>query len=198
MADLENDVIAGIGEEQTATNVIYPYFDAAFRKFVVGKDCILNGLELSEDGLRLTAGSCLGMGFEGELKGTIVFEAAPHKIYGRFVINHSEELDHFYIETDPTSSTATPQNNILYLKGEYWLLLYENGERKVDRNYPENAVTSDYSTHLIEKNGVTPTIAASTEVEGDIPQSPLTYDKRVASTGFVNEAVKELIGYKMI
>ena len=187
MADLENDVIAGIGEEQTATNVIYPTFDATFRQFVVGKDCILDGLELSPDGLTLTAGHCLGKGFQGELKNDIAFEAVPQKIYGRFVINHADDtLDHFYIETDPIIDT--PKDDILTRKGEYWLLLYENSIMVVDRDYPENAVNSDTTIRLIEDG----TIAESAEVEGDI-KSGDTSDKTVASTAWVQKVITEQI-----
>ena len=196
MAELKQDVIAGIGDRPTNANVIYPYFDAVVRQFIVGKDCILDGLYLGADGLSLSSGHCLCNGFVGELKDLIRFginnDPAPTKIYGRFVINHSEtDLDYFYIETDPAES-AIRQDDILHKQGEYWLLLYENLKSKVDRNYPENAVYSDTAEHLVD-NG---TIAADVEIEGDIPTTPLMYDKRVASTGFVNEAVKELIGYE--
>lgn len=192
MAELENDVIAGIGDRPTGSNVIYPYFDAHIRKFIIGKDCILSGLELSSDGLRLTAGYCCGEGFVGKLKSDIVFNAVPSKIYGRFIVNHAEtyttedDLDYFYIVSDPVAGVR--QDDILNEKGEYWLLLYDNKRLVVDRNYPENAVNSDTSTRLIE-NG---TIAANAEVEGDTKSSD-TSDKTVASTAWVQKIVEKQI-----
>lgn len=194
MEELKQDVIAGIGDRTTNSNIIYPYFDATIRKFIVGKDCIIDGLELSSDGRTITAGHCMREGFVGELTENITFGVAPSKIYGRFIVNHAGEytsdtdLDHFYVVSDPVSGVR--YDDILNEKGEYWLLLYDNGERKVDRNYPENAVNSDNSNRLIAGG----TIAANAEVEGDT-KSGDTSDKTVASTAWVQKVVQEEIGY---
>lgn len=179
--------IAGIGDKATGDNVIYPYFDAAIRQFIIGKDCILDGLELSSNGLSLTKGFCVGKGFVGELENDISFTSSPLRIYGRFIINHNETIDNFAIVTDPTTVYT---DDIKNEAGTYDVLLYQNKIPQVTRNYPENAVNSDTATRLLE-GGI---IAADAEVEGDT-KSGETSDKTVASTAWVQKVLQEEIGY---
>lgn len=193
MAESKNDVIAGIGDIQTEVNVIYPYFDATIRKFIVGKNCILTGLEFDKQSLTLTAGYCMAEGFVGHLLNSKTFETQPKKIYGRFIVNHAgtytkeADLDRFEVVADP-SEGSIKQDKIIDTKGEYWLLLYEDGERKVDNNYPEHA---KYASNL------TDTISPEAIVTGAIKNGD-TSDKTVATTEFVQRVVNEQIGYKTV
>lgn len=186
-------IISGIGDKESGVNVITPEFDARIRHFIVGKDCIIDGLELEKGILR--AGACLARGYVGTLENDVDFTDAT-RIYAVFEINKSDKPDKFWLTNDlPKWDNA----DILHEAGSYWLLLYENGNLKVDRDYPQNAVYSESTQYVVDMGAIG--LDVTTESDYDVnDESVYSATKRgtfVANTKYVHDVIeKEIVTKK--
>lgn len=178
-------IIAGIGDKLSGANVITPQFDARVNKFIIGQNCIFDGLTLS--GNTLSAGSCLAEGYRGELSNPITLDTTAY-VYGVFKVNHdSNILDEFYIET--SASANTTQNDILHTAGIYYLLLYRNGIVQLPKNYPAKAVYSDNTSHINDNGTLGNNVTCPTQSVND-------NSTKVANTAYVHNQIVEEIGYE--
>lgn len=319
MSIIYQGTIAGIGDKANNINVINPQFDAKIRNFIIGKDCILEGLEI-ENGM-LKAGSCFSHGFVGSIEENINLDKNPafgdnpifrpdgrpldsgqmlpgditlnenilippgydnydfsnlevkftvgsalpwisngekidyiivnfennkvqrityrtgnntnwlafaegnwtdenfrkitirestvvtsfcynflkynsdfyktNYIYGVFTVHHSEQIDSFYIQMEGIALNENDGSfgaDILHEAGTYYLLLYKNGQLQLDKNYPENAVNSDNTSHILEGGTLGANVTGVTEAIDD-------NSKNVATTEFVMNQIEKDIGY---
>lgn len=176
--------IAGIGDKYLGANIIKPEFDAKIYKFIIGKDCIIDGLNLN--GNVLSAGMCVAQGYRGKLKSPITLDTTAY-VYGVFKVNFdSNTPDEFYIET--SDSEINQKDDILHSAGTYYLLLYKNGVAQLSRNYPANAVYADNTNHINDDGTLGKNVTAPT-------QPVNTSNKTPATTEFVRNQIKEEIGY---
>ena len=135
-------IVAGIGNKEQNINLIMPEFDSAVNKYIIGKNTIIDGLEL--DGFTLSAGVCILNGVRGMLENKITLDIRDY-VYGRF--RKSLIGDTFHIVTSKTELTDDEYNK--------YLLLYENGISRISRDYPypEHAKYANQSK-VLGLNGV--------------------------------------------
>lgn len=194
-------IITGISDENH-TNLITPEIDATLYKYILGKNAIIKGLEIIDNGdntYSLSSGMCVLLGYRGILKNTIANISGDY-IYGKFTLNFDNEIeDTFEIEESNTWYTTPTQIN---QAGTYRLMLYQwatdHYETELSAyNYPLRAYSSDESWLL---NG-----------QGIISEGALTYtypvnehtrgpgaERHIASTLYVHNQIEEEIEYEII
>ena len=183
-------VMAGIGDMLNDVNVIEPGFDARVYRYIIGKDCIIEGLEMS--GNTLSAGICIGQGYRGYLPTSCEIGTIYDYIYAHFKVHHDRDIeDEFWIEC--TKSSTVVQNDILHNAGDYWLLLYQkvNGKwqkRIDDIKYPLRSQHSDDTMRVVEHGVLEDGVTAVTQEVGDKTD-------KVATTEFVQNQIAEDIDY---
>ncbi|MDE6965340.1 MAG: hypothetical protein K2O94_00025 [Clostridiales bacterium] len=179
-------VMAGIGDMLNDVNVIEPGFDARVYRYIIGKDCIIEGLEMS--GNTLSAGICIGQGYRGYLPTSCEIGTIYDYIYAHFKVHHDRDIeDEFWIEC--TKSSTVVQNDILHNAGDYWLLLYQkvNGKwqkRIDDIKYPLRSQHSDDTMRVVEHGVLEDGVTAVTQEVGDKTD-------KVATTEFVQNQIAE-------
>lgn len=177
-------VMAGIGDMLNDVNVIEPGFDARVYRYIIGKDCIIEGLEMS--GNTLSAGICIGQGYRGYLPTSCEIGTIYDYIYAHFKVHHDRDIeDEFWIEC--TKSSTVVQNDILHGAGDYWLLLYQkvNGKwqkRIDDIKYPLRSQHSDDTMRVVEHGVLENGVTAVTQEVGD-------KTVKVATTEFVQNQI---------
>lgn len=180
-------IIAGIGDKNLGANIIKPEFDAKIYKFIIGKNCIIDGLNLN--GNTLSPGMCVAEGYRGELKSPLTLDTTAY-VYGVFKVNFdSDSLDEFYIETSTTKIIR--QDDILHTSGTYYLLLYKNGAAQLSHNYPQNAVYADNTNHINDNGTLGKNVTAPTQPVND-------NSTKVASAEYVHNQIKEEINYDIV
>lgn len=173
-------IVAGIGNKEQNINLIMPEFDSAVNKYIIGKNTIIDGLEL--DGFTLSAGVCILNGVRGMLENKITLDIRDY-VYGRF--RKSLIGDTFHIVTSKTELTDDEYNK--------YLLLYENGISRISRDYPypEHAKYANQSKVLglngVLDAGVTAQTLSVNAHETDGAQS------RVATVRYVYNQIQEEI-----
>ena len=183
-------VMAGIGDMLNDVNVIEPGFDARVYRYIIGKDCIIEGLEMS--GNTLSAGICIGQGYRGYLPTSCEIGTIYDYIYAHFKVHHDRDIeDEFWIEC--TKSSTVVQNDILHNAGDYWLLLYQkvNGKwqkRIDDIKYPLRSQHSDDTMRVVEHGVLENGVTAVTQEVGDKTD-------KVATTEFVQNQIKKDINF---
>lgn len=177
-------IVAGIGNKQEDINVIQPEFDAIIRNFIIGQDCILDGLELK--GNVLTAGSCIGKGFPGFFPKDTTIDNSDGYIYAAFRTHRNSLIaDDFSIVTYPFDIDAETSNeDILHKAGVYYFLLYEKGKKVVKSLYPKNALSSDYTSHINDNGTIGQNVTAYTYGIND-------NSDKVSTTKYVYNQIKE-------
>lgn len=180
-------IIAGIGDKSSNRNVITPQFDAKIRKFIIGKNAILSGLEIVGD--TLTSGMCIAEGYPGELPQSVNIPNGTSYIYAKYIINHnSDVLDGFEI-VFATGALNYTNDDILHSDGIYYLLLYKNGKKQLDLLYPYKSENSDNATNIVNGGALGNNVTGIT--------APLnSANKMYATTEFVRNQIEEEIGYK--
>lgn len=174
-------IIAGIGDKQNNVNVIDPQFDAKIRKFIIGQNCILEGLELNGD--TISAGSCIAEGYVGYLPEQKTLEFPNGYVYGRFKVNQdSLILDEFDIINSNVEILI--QDDILHNAGEYYLLLYQEGKKVIDAKYPLNAVNSENTDHINDNGTIGSMVTCPTPPVND-------NSKKIANTEYVHNQIAE-------
>lgn len=178
-------IIAGIGNRTNKKNLITPQFDARVNKFIIGDDCIIDGLELVGDVLKtMKPGVCFAQGYRGEVSADILLDKTTY-VYGVFKVNFDSDVpDSFYIET--SSTPIYEHNDILHGAGIYYLLLYKNGVAQLSRKYPSDAVLSDNTGHINDYGTIGENVTAPTPPIGD-------NSKKVATTQYVHSLIVEKI-----
>lgn len=184
-------VMAGIGDMLNDVNVIEPGFDARVYRYIIGKDCIIEGLEMS--GNTLSAGICIGQGYRGYLPTSCEINTTCDYIYAHFKVHHDRDIeDEFWIEC--TKSSTVVQNDILHNAGDYWLLLYQkvNGKwqkRIDDIKYPLRSQHSDDTMRVVEHGVLENGVTAVTQEVGD-------KTVKVATTEFVQNQMAAEIAFE--
>ena len=192
-------IITGIGDKDENINIITPEIDAVLNDYIIGKNAVIEGLEVSGYDT-LTAGMCVLKGYKGVLPNAITVGAGTNGnyIYGKFVLNFNNTVDEFYIEVtnDVHTSPASITN-----AGTYYLLLYyfEGGDwvpaldvyDNLYHNYPNKAFEADETGVLLDYGVIAPT----TETETADENAHLTTPLRVANTEYVHNQIEEEIAY---
>lgn len=184
-------IITGIGDKLNGENLIKPEVDAVINKFIVGKNTILEGLELN--GNNLSKGVCVLCGYRGIMDENKTLDTTAY-VYGKFTLNFNAEIiDTFAIETSDIEITTNVNPNEITQEGTYYLLLYENGELSLrldtDYSYPVNAQFS-YGTNKVLDNA---------EIESEVigTTQPINDNsKHIATTEYVHNQIQEEIDYK--
>lgn len=186
-------VMSGLGikgtTKESSANLIYPEFDARIRKFIVGANCIIEGLEYN-NGV-LSAGYCIAEGYIGQLKEQINVGNNKY-IYGVFSVKHNKELDsndldEFYIVTSD-NDLDYENDDILYKAGKYYLPLYPESLRRYKYKFPSWALNSEWTQN------VTPSGTLGKDVICPTPSTD-SNSQVVANTEFVYNAIEQEIGY---
>lgn len=185
----QGTTIAGVGEKYFSKNLISPQFDAKIRQFIIGLDCIIDGLNMPQTGNTLSAGTCFAKGYVGELKNQITITGSYNYVYGVFKVKFGNGVDEFYIETSTTEITT--KEDILHEAGVYYLLLYKkeglvNKLQLLSKNpqFAVQAQTTEQVTGTLGK-GVT---AVTPETNNN--------SKLVATTEFVQKQIEADINFE--
>lgn len=174
-------IIAGIGDKSNKINLISPQFDARIYNFIIGKNCIIDGLELNNK--TLSAGACVCQGYRGVIDTSIKLVTTMGYIYGVFKVNFdNDKPDEFYIET--SSTKIERKDDILHGTGVYYLELYYNGLVRLPRDYPNSAVYADKSQFV--SNTIGEKATATTQDVND-------NSTKVATTEYVHNQIEEQI-----
>lgn len=213
-------VITGIGDKATNTNIIQPEYDAIINDFIIGKNTILQGLELN--GNILSAGTCLLCGYRGIIEESITLDTLNY-IYGEFTLGVE---DTFKIVTSTTPKTENVDVREITTDGTYYLLLYvvdtELGNRieyKLDSvlnvdgeevkkfNYPKNAQYSTETENVLDNAVISETATTPTEIKtitNELGEEEtvvatdlhLSQPNRVANTQYVHAQIDREVDYE--
>ena len=181
-------IVTGIGDKTNNINVIKPEIDADLYKYILGKNAIIEGLEIV--GNTLTAGMCVLCGYRGKLEQGEPITANTTYIYGKFTLHFDNETpDEFDIEfsnEQPIDEHFTPSE--ITGAGTYYLLLYTytNGAYVLNSaldtpSYPANSHEADI---LTEGGRIESDVIATTQPRND-------NSTKVATTGYVYNQIDE-------
>lgn len=195
-------IITGIGDKETKTNLIQPEYDALINDFIIGKDTILEGLELS--GNNLSAGTCILCGYRGIIDRNITVDYTNY-VYGLFSISFGREgrQDEFNIVSTPEPLTSYPVNPTQITEsGTYALLLYENGVKSpyldTEHPYPVNSQYSAETEKVLDYAEIAETVTTPTdinELDEVITDLHETQPNRVVNTEYVQAQIEKEIDY---
>lgn len=189
---IQAGIIAGIGNKSENKNIIYPEFDANINNYLVGRNTILEGLELQ--GNTLTAGTCILAGYRGTLEQNINLDTTAY-IYGEFTISFGTDIDSFNIVTSDTPLPYETNVSSINSAGTYYLLLYISGEKNseliADKKYPTKANYSDETTTLLSAGTIQEGATGTTLPVNSHTNRP----KEIATTQYVYNQIEEQIGY---
>lgn len=190
-------IITGIGDKALGKNLIMPELDAYINKFIIGKNTIIEGLNLNFNTKTISAGACILCGFRGIIEESQTFDTYDQNtyIYGKFVLYFDKDIqDEFYIETTTTQKTGTNVNPTKITEaGIYYLWLYHgttiNPDLDTTYPYPVNAQRS-IETDLVKDNA---------EIESEVlgfTQPKNDNSRRIATTEYVHRQIEEEIAYQ--
>lgn len=179
-----NGIVAGIGDVEENVNAIVPEMDAYIYDFIIGRNGIITGLDLS--GSTLTSGICVCQGYRGELPSNVTVGSSNAYIYAKFVVNHDiNVVDEFSIVTSETALLNTT-SDLKEKAGTYYLLLYSNNILKAERlSYPFTAQNAELARNLTSGT-IGKDVVATTQPVDDVSD-------KVATTAFVLNRIDELI-----
>ena len=195
-------IVTGIGDKGNNINVIKPEIDADLYKYILGKNAIIEGLEIV--GNTLSAGMCTLCGYRGKLEQGKTIPNVTY-IYGKFTLYFDNEIpDEFDIEfsnEQPIDDHEEPAS--ITSAGTYYLLLYLAPYPPYYGEYILNSVldTPSYPAHSYEadktdlvRGGVDGAIIE----DGVIATTQLRNDnsRKVATTEYVHEQIDEEINYQ--
>ena len=191
-------IITGIGDKQLGKNLIKPEYDAVINDFIIGKNTILEGLELN--GNNLSAGTCILCGYRGIIEESKELDTTAY-VYGEFILNFDTEIeDSFNIVTSTSAITTNVNPTEITSAGTYYLLLYVNGIGKIDREhkYPLNSQYSAETEKVLDNAVISPTATTPTDINelGEvITDLHLSQPNRVANTEYVHAQIDKEIDY---
>lgn len=164
------------------SNKITPQIDAVLNDFIVGYNTILKGLEL-KNGV-LSEGVCQLCGYRGILEKSQQIDNQGY-VYGKFVINFSDEEDRFSIYTTSHDIVTNVNPTSITSAGTYYLSLYENGVMVVNKyGFPKQAYKSDRAEYLIPLGTISSSATATTAPTND-------NSRKVATTEYVHKQIEE-------
>lgn len=183
-------IITGIGDKTKNINVIYPEFDALLNNFIIGKNTILEGMDLQ--GKILTKGTCILCGYRGTINENITLDTTAY-VYAKFNLHFDSDIaDAFEIETSTsriTSGNTDPTE--ITQAGIYYLTLYINGNihSALDITpYPIIAQYSDQTKDVSVLGVLEDGVTATTQEVND-------NSNKVATTAYVHNQIQKEIDY---
>lgn len=194
-------IITGIGDKQLGKNLIKPEYDAVINDFIIGKNTILEGLELN--GNNLSAGTCILCGYRGIIEESKELDTTAY-VYGEFILNFDTEIeDSFNIVTSTSAITTNVNPTEITSAGTYYLLLYVNGVGQIDREhkYPLSSQYSAETDYVGDNAVISPTATTPTDINelGEvITDLHLSQPNRVANTEYVHAQIEKEIDYESI
>ena len=190
-------IITGIGDKDNLINVIQPEYDAIINDFIIGKNTILEGLQLN--GKILSAGTCILCGYRGIIEENKTLDATAY-VYGEFTLNFGSGEDSFNIVTSSTAKTTNVNPTEITSAGTYYLLLYVNGASQIDREhqYPKNSQYSAETEKVLDFAVISETATTPTdinELDEIITDLHISQPNRVANTEYVHAQIDREIDY---
>ena len=190
-------IITGIGDKDNLINVIQPEYDAIINDFIIGKNTILEGLQLN--GKILSAGTCILCGYRGIIEENKTLDATAY-VYGEFTLNFGSGEDNFNIVTSSTAKTTNVNPTEITSAGTYYLLLYVNGASQIDREhqYPKNSQYSAETEKVLDFAVISETATTPTdinELDEIITDLHISQPNRVANTEYVHAQIDREIDY---
>ena len=199
-------IITGIGDKELGKNLIKPEYDAVINNFIIGKNTILEGLELN--GNNLSTGACILCGYRGIIEESKTLDTTAY-VYGEFTINFDTKIeDSFNIVTSTTALTKNVNPSQITSAGTYYLSLYISGVEKIDRehSYPKNSQYSAETDYVGDNVVISSTATTPTETktitnelgeEETVVATDLhnEYPNRVANTEYVHAQIDREIDY---
>lgn len=196
-------IITGIGDKQLSKNLIKPEYDAVINDFIIGKSTILEGLKLN--GNNLSAGTCILCGYRGIIDTPKELDTTAY-VYGEFTLNSiygGSGEDDFNIVTSTSAITTNINPTEITSAGTYYLLLYENGQKKVDDidgkqvgEYPLKSYYSAETENVLDNAVISPTATTPTELnelDEIVTDLHISQPNRVANTEYVHAQIEREI-----
>lgn len=134
--DITNGIITGIGSKEKRLNLITPELDATVYKWIIGRNCIITGLEIV--GTTLTCGVCVAEGYRGEIRRNIdgVTEGVSNSTSSRYAV------------TVGTTPSYADEDGISHYTGSTKITLQEN-QRIVSAEPRNTSMSASFSKNVL-------------------------------------------------